>query len=218
MEAFMNEVIDAATLITILQEAAAAWSLHSDEIGRLDAVVGDGDMGITVELGCKAMTDCLANLAEEDIGKLLMKCGMQINKASPSTFGTLLASGFMEAGKAVLGRKEIGVKDLSLLGQGVINGIKKRGRAEVGEKTMIDSLVPAVEAFGQALTTGAETKTAVRVAIRAAKAGMEATVHMKAKYSRASYRQDGGIGVQDAGATAMYYLIATFGLSLAAHI
>jgi dihydroxyacetone kinase-like protein len=102
----MSEFIDTATLITILKETAAGWSRHSEEIGQLDAIVGDGDMGVTVELGSKAMIDYLANPAEEDIGKLLMKCGMQINKASPSTFGTLLASAFMEAGKAALGRRQ----------------------------------------------------------------------------------------------------------------
>ncbi|OFW56580.1 MAG: hypothetical protein A2Y75_08890 [Candidatus Solincola sediminis] len=214
----MSETVNAATLIAILKETAAGWSRHSDEIRQLDAIVGDGDMGVTVELGSKAMIDYLANPAEEDIGKLLMKCGMQVNKASPSTFGTLLASAFMEAGKAALGRKEIGVKDLSLLGQGAIDGVKKRGKAEVGEKTMIDSLVPAVGAFQHTLTKGADAKMAIEAAIKAAKAGMEATVKMKAKFSRASYRQDGGIGVQDAGATAMYYLIEAFGRSLAAYV
>lgn len=214
----MSKTVNAATLIAILKETATEWRRHSDEIRQLDAIIGDGDMGVTVELGSKAMTDYLANPAEEDIGKLLMKCGMQVNKASPSTFGTLLASAFMEAGKAALGRKGIGVKDLSLLGRGAIDGVKKRGKAEVGEKTMIDSLVPAVGAFQHALTKGAEAKAAIEAAIKAAKAGMEATVKMKAKYSRASYRQDGGIGVQDAGATAMYYLIEAFGQSLAAHV
>lgn len=214
----MSKTVDTATLIAILKETAAVWSRHSDEIRQLDAMIGDGDMGVTVELGSKAMTDYLANPAEEDIGKLLMKCGMQVNKASPSTFGTLLASAFMEAGKAALGRKEIGVEDFSLLGQRAVDGIKKRGKAEVGEKTMIDSLVPAVEAFQHALTNGADDKAAIEAAIRAAKAGMEATVKMKAKYSRASYRHDGGIGVQDAGATAMYYLIKSFCRNLIAHI
>jgi dihydroxyacetone kinase-like protein len=217
VEAFVSKTVNAATLIAILKEAAAGWKRHSDEIRQLDAITGDGDMGVTVELGSKAMTDYLANPAEEDIGKLLMKCGMQLNKANPSTFGTLLASAFMEAGKAALGRKEIDVKDLSLLGWGAIDGVKKRGKAEVGEKTMIDSLVPAVEAFQHAQTSGADDKAAIEAAIKAAKAGMEATVKMKAKYSRASYRQDGGIGVQDAGATAMYYLIEAFGRSFAAH-
>lgn len=214
----MSRTIDTATLIAVLKEAAAEWRLHSDELRRLDAVVGDGDMGVTVELGSKAMVDYLADPSEEDMGKLLMKCGMQINKASPSTFGTLLASAFMEAGKTALGRKEIQVKDLVLVGHGAVDGVKKRGKAEVGDKTMVDALVPAVDALEQALGKGAGSTAAIEAAIRAARGGAEATVKMKAKHSRASYRLDGAVGVQDAGAAAMYYLIEALGRGLIAHI
>lgn len=214
----MNQAFGVATVITILEEAAAAWSHHRDEVQQLDAIVGDGDMGVTMELSSKALSDCLANVGEEDIGKMLMKCGMQINRSSASTFGTLLASAFIEAGKAVLGRKEIEINDLLLVGQGAVDGVKKRGKAEVGEKTMMDTLVPALEAFQRALTEGTDLKAAIEVAIKGAREGMEATIKMKAKYSRASYRKDGGVGVQDAGATAMYYLIESFGHSLIARI
>jgi phosphoenolpyruvate---glycerone phosphotransferase subunit DhaL len=218
MEALVSQALSTATIITVLKGTVDAWRCHSDELRQLDAIIGDGDLGVTVELGSMAMADYLANPGEEDIGKLLMKCGMQINKSTPSTFGTLLASAFMEAGKAVLGCKEIQLKDLLLMGQRAIDGIKKRGKAEVGDKTMIDALVPAVEAFQQALAKGTEQKAAIEAAIKAARAGMEATIKMWAKHSRASYRKDGGVGVQDAGATAMYYLIESFGRSLVAHL
>ena len=171
-----------------------------------------------MELAGKAIVDYLSNPGEEDIGKLLMKCGMQINKVSPSTFGTLLASAFMEAGKAVLVRKEIEFKDMLLLGKGAIEGVKKRGKAEVGDKTMLDALVPAVEAFGEGLAAGHDNRLVLEAIVKAAKSGAEATVKMKAKYSRASYRQDGAIGLQDAGATATYYLIASFAESLKTRI
>ncbi len=210
----MSLVINTATLIDILKDTATGWSRNSDELRRLDSIAGDGDLGVTVELASKAMADYMANPNEEDIGKLLMRCGMQINKASPSTFGTLLASAFMEAGKAVLGRKEIAVNDLVLLGKGAVEGVKKRGKAEVGDKTMLDALVPAVEAFEQALAKGTDIRMALELTMKAAKAGAEATVNMKAKYSRASYRQDGAIGLQDAGATATYFLIEAFVKSL----
>ena len=206
----MSQTINAATLVDILKETASEWSRHNDELRRLDSIAGDGDLGVTVELGSKAMTDYLANPGEEDIGKLLMKCGMQINKASPSTFGTLLASAFMEAGKAVLGYQEIEFKDLLLLGNGAVNGVKKRGKAEVGDKTMLDALVPAVEVIREGLAKGNDNKVVLEGAVKAAKAGAEATVKMKAKYSRASYRPDGAVGLQDAGATATYYLIESF--------
>ena len=214
----MSRAINAVTLIAVLKETAIGWSRFTDELRRLDSITGDGDLGVTVELASKAMTDYLNNPGEEDIGKLIMKCGLQINKSSPSTFGTLLASAFMEAGKTVLGRKDIEFQDLVLVGQGAIDGVKKRGKAEVGDKTMLDSLVPAVEAYKQAVANNIDYKVAIEKATEAAKKGMEATKNMKAKYSRASYRPDGGIGVQDAGATATYYLIESFARSLITRI
>ena len=214
----MGKIITTVTLIDILKDAANGWGQHSEELRQLDSITGDGDLGVTVELASKAMTDYLNNPAEEDIGKLIMKCGMQINKSSPSTFGTLLASAFMEAGKTVLGRKEIEIKDLARVGQGAVDGVKKRGKAEVGDKTMLDALVPAVDAFQEGFTGGTDNKVVLEAVIKAAKTGAEATVKMKAKFSRASYRPDGAVGLQDAGATATYYLIESFAQSLIARI
>jgi len=214
----MSRVINTATLIDILKETASGWSRHHDELTQLDSVAGDGDLGVTVELAGKSMVDYLANPGEDDIGKILMKCGMQINKASPSTFGTLLASAFMEAGKAVLGHKEIQFKDLLPLGRSAVEGVKKRGKAEVGDKTILDALVPAVEAFGEGLAKEKDSNIILADVVKAAKAGAEATIQMKAKYSRASYRQDGAIGLQDAGATAIYYLMESFVQSLTTRI
>jgi dihydroxyacetone kinase-like protein len=209
----MSKTLNSANLKTVLKETAVEWRTHSDTLQQLDSILGDGDIGVTVDLGGKAIIECVASLSDDDIGKILMKCGMSVNKASPSTFGTLLASAFMEAGKGLTGKKEIDAKDIALAGQGAVDGIKKRGNAVVGEKTMLDSLVPAVEAYKQALANNA-----VGAATAAAKKGMEDTKNMKAKHSRASYRPDGGIGVQDAGATAMYYLIEAFGKNLVTQI
>ena len=103
-------------IIAILKEAAADFESHSEELRQLDAVIGDGDLGVTVELGSKALREYLDSPDEGNIGQLLMKCGLQFNKASPSTFGTLLASAFMGAGKAAAGQETIEIKDL---GKGV---------------------------------------------------------------------------------------------------
>lgn len=208
--------LDTKAAIPVLKETVAGLSRHAEDVRKLDAMVGDGDMGVTVELASKAVVDFLANPGEDDIGKLLMKCGMQINRMSPSTFGTLLAACFVEAGKAVLGKKELEFKDLPTLGSGAVDGLKKRGKAEAGDKTMLDALVPSLDAFQKEMSKG--EKAAVEAAIEAARNGMEATVNMKAKFSRASYRKDGGLGVQDAGATAMYFLIEALGESLLARI
>ncbi|MBN1376455.1 MAG: DAK2 domain-containing protein [Dehalococcoidia bacterium] len=207
----MNQKLSSTSLVAILQDVMSALSNHSDEVQKLDAALGDGDMGVTLQLGSKAVSEYLASVDEKDIGKLLAGCGLCFNKASSSTFGTLLASAFMESGKACMGRQEIAIEDIMLIGQGAIDGIKKRGKAEIGEKTVLDPLVPAVEAFKDELSGKSDIGLAVESAIQAAKKGLEATIEMRAKHSRASWRTDGGVGVQDAGATAMYYLIEAFG-------
>jgi dihydroxyacetone kinase-like protein len=197
-------------ITSVLAKMAADMKAHIDELRELDAVIGDGDLGITIELGIQAITGYLATSEETDIGKMLAKCGMNINKVNPSTFGTLLASAFMGAGKAVQNKTEITADDLALMGNGAIDGIKNRGKAEVGDKTMLDSLVPAVEAFRKELEKKRSITEVLKATATAAEAGMQATANMKAKLGRGSYRPDGTVGVRDGGATAMYFLIESF--------
>jgi len=203
-------------IISILTEVAADMKGHINELRDLDAIIGDGDLGITIELGANAMVSFLASANETDIGKMLASCGMSINKANPSTFGTLLAAAFLGAGKAVQNKPDITAADFVLMGNGAIDGIKNRGKAEVGDKTMLDSLVPAVEAFEKSLNKKKSTAEAMQAAVSAAEAGMQATASMRAKVGRGSYRQDGTVGVRDGGATAMYFLVESFAKYLTA--
>jgi dihydroxyacetone kinase-like protein len=196
-------------IVSILKEVAFDFKSHSEELRQLDAVIGDGDLGVTVELGSKALGEYLTSPVPDDIGQLLAQCGLQFNKASPSTFGTLLASAFMGAGKAAMGKKTIEAEDLASLADGAVDGIKKRGKAEVGDKTLLDCLVPAVEAFKKELAGGG-IDTALKATVTVAEEGMKATVPMMSKHGRASWHREKTIGVQDAGATAMYYLIESF--------
>ena len=205
-------------MVSLLKEIAADFEGHSEELRQLDAVIGDGDLGVTVELGSKALREYLVSPDEANIGQLLAKCGLQFNKASPSTFGTLLASAFMGAGKAAMGKEKIEIEDLGLMADGAIDGIKKRGKAEIGDKTMLDCLVPSVEAFKKDLAGGATPEAALKAALTAAEEGMKATVPMMSKHGRASWHREKTIGVQDAGATAMYYLIEPFVRRLTARI
>lgn len=203
-------MITATNIASVLKMVAADLESHREELRQLDAVIGDGDLGVTIELGSRAIREYLDSPDEGNIGQLLAKCGTQFNKASPSTFGTLLASAFMEAGKTSLGKKQIDIKDLALMGDSAIEGLKKRGKAEIGDKTMLDCLAPAVEAFKKGLVDGSDSKIAFEAAVTAAGEGMRATTSMMAKHGRASWHREKTIGVQDAGATAMYYLIESF--------
>ena len=212
----VNIKLTFSDIVTILQKVAIDIKEHIGELRELDAASGDGDLGITVELGANTMTAYLNAPDESDVGKMLAKLGMNANKANPSTFGTLLASAFIGAGKAMQEKTEITASDLVLMGLGAIDGIKKRGKADVGDKTMLDALMPAVETFKRGLDGGKDIITALKESVTAAQAGMLATANMKAKFGRASYRQDGCVGVRDGGATAMYFLIESFSRHLIA--
>jgi phosphoenolpyruvate---glycerone phosphotransferase subunit DhaL len=199
-----------ADLISILIKVAGDMKGHVDQLRELDAVMGDGDLGVTIGMGSDAMIAYLAASDETDLGKMLVKCGMNVNKVNPSTFGTLQASAFMAGGKAVMNKTEITAADLILMGNGAIEGIKKRGKAEVGDKTMLDSLVPAVESFQKDFNEKANIDEALKAAVSAAEAGMLTTDNMKAKFGRGSWRPDGTVGKRDGGATAFYFMIESF--------
>jgi len=207
MEITMTDnYMNAKDMVAAIKGIASDTKLHIDELRELDAVTGDGDLGITIDLGCNSIASSIDSFAEDDIGKLLGKCALNINKVCPSTFGTLVASALLSAGQATRGKSSIDINDLVQMGYAAIDGIKKRGKAEVGDKTMLDSLVPSVTEFERLIKEG-NISQAFSGAALAAKSGMEATKNMKAKFGRAAWRQDGSIGMRDPGATAMYYLI-----------
>jgi len=203
----VTESFTASDVASLLVEVANDLESDSEELRALDAAIGDGDLGITVQLASKAMRDCVASSTETVVGRLIAQCGMSINKASPSTFGTLLASAFLAAGKAAQDKDRIDQHDLVLLGEAAVEGVKKRGKAEVGEKTMLDCLVPAVEAFKASTEGGSNLSHALQRAVTAAEAGLESTVNMQSQHGRASWHGEKTVGVQDAGATAVYRLI-----------
>jgi dihydroxyacetone kinase-like protein len=202
--------IDAPRIIAILEQVSGDLKSHAEELRELDAQLGDGDLGITVELASQAITDYLKTTGETDIGKILAQCAMNINQASPSTFGTILSSAFMGGAKAAMGKTQLGLEDFTAIGEGAVENIMKRGKANTGDKTVLDSLVPAVEALKKEIATGAIEREAISAAVKAAEDGMKATVNMKAKFGRAQWFKDGSAGIQDGGATAMYYLIKSF--------
>jgi dihydroxyacetone kinase-like protein len=198
----------------MLKETASELQAHAEELRQLDSVIGDGDLGVTVNLFSKAISEYMASVSETDVGRFLAQCGLYLNRANPSTFGTVLALAFMGAGKKVTGKKTIGISDLVLIGEGAVEKIQERGKARVGDKTVLDSLVPAVETLKKELESDAHPKSAITAAVKAGEYGMKATVNMRADVGRAKMFQDRSIGIQDGGATAMYYLMESFARKL----
>lgn len=175
----------------------------------LDAAAGDGDLGITMSKGFAAANKAAAQYAEEDAGRLLMLAGMAIAREAPSTLGTLLASGFMKGGKEVSGKQALALDDTTHLLEGFLKGIMERGKAQPGEKTIIDALLPALDAL-LAASADWSIAQAWAIALQAAEVGLESTKHMKAIHGRAAYRGENSIGMVDPGATVGVMIVRAF--------
>ena len=194
-------------VLFVLDKMCSDLSAQKDTLRELDAEIGDGDLGITLELGCRSLKEGLAALQDSDIGTILARSGMNFTKAASSTFGILLGSFFMGAGRPVMKQKTIGLQDLVDIAESAEQALRNRGKAEVGDKTMLDALVPAVQVIKEANDADKDMGEALDAAVEAAEAGMKSTIPLKSKHGRAAWQGEKTIGVQDAGATATYLII-----------
>jgi dihydroxyacetone kinase-like protein len=178
---------------------------HANKLNRLDAAIGDGDMGVTVRIGAQAVLETLGNPSDADLATLLSRAGMAFNRAAASTTGALLATAGMRAGKVAKDENAV-TMDLPLLARMVAaaeTGIRERGKAQRGDKTLLDALIPASEALTQAANEGVGLREAGRRALIAAQCGCEETVAMRSRIGRAGWIGERTIGQPDPGATAV---------------
>lgn len=168
---------------------------------ELDAAMGDGDLGLTMEKAFKAANNSLANFPETDIGKALVNAAMAMAHEAAATMGTLFASGLMHAGKSVAKKEELSAPDLIVMGESMVEGIARRGKAKLGDKTILDSLIPAVKALDEGLKKEENLDKALKMAVKAADEGVEKTKEMVSKFGRAHYYGEKSRGKQDPGAT-----------------
>lgn len=197
------ETLTKQDIIEIIRLLGEKMPGHKDELRELDAQLGDGDLGITVELGTEAMAAGVEELLDQDTGMVLARSGMTFNQAGASTFGAIFATALMSAGKQIQDQDEIALADLAEMFDAAIEGVKERGGAEPGEKTILDVLIPMSEALQAAVEEGLDLEEAVSSAHEACQVGLEATKDMKGKHGRAGWLKDKSIGVQDPGSTAI---------------
>lgn len=201
----------------ISKENILAWiNLLADEINdnkeyltELDSQIGDADHGINMSRGFKKVQEKLPDLEEKDIGGVLKGVGMALVSSVGGASGPLYGTFFMKAGGAVDGKQEINLAELAELFSAGYEGVKSRGKAQPGEKTMLDAMEPALGALNAAAEDGKTVADALVDAMQAAEAGMEATTDMKATKGRASYLGERSIGHKDPGATSTYLLFKT---------
>lgn len=192
--------------------ASNIFAEKKDELCEMDANMGDGDLGLTMSKGFGALPDLIAeNLDENNIGMTLVKAGMKMAAVVPSTMGTLMSSGVMEGGKKLKDKKSIGKQELVDFLEGYVEGIKKRGKCETGERTLLDSIFPAFESAKEALSARKNLKEIMEAAIDGAKKGVEATKEMQSKYGKAVVFAAKAKGIPDQGAMAGLYLLEGLG-------
>lgn len=188
-------------LAEVISAVAADMIARHDELNRLDAAAGDGDLGNTVEIAAHAVRAAVEASGDADPAVLLRQCGTDVATAAPSTTGTLTARGMLGAARAIgTAGSEPPVK-LVYLGFGAaLAAIQAAGKAAPGDKTMIDALMPAVAALREQSEAGAQLPDALSAAATAARLGAEQTKSMTAKAGRARWLAERSQGAEDAGA------------------
>ncbi len=151
----------------------------------------------------------LPAVEDKDVGTILKTAGMALVSSVGGASGPLYGTAFMQAGMAAAGKRELTAQDLLAILEAALKGVIMRGRASLGDKTMVDVLTPAIDAMREALENGADLKEALNHATDAAEEGMKATIPLIARKGRASYLGERSIGHQDPGATSSYLLIRT---------
>ncbi len=190
-----------------LSRAAAALARESGRLNDLDQAMGDGDIGITLEKIGVALQEYAASTPVGDVGKWLGKAGMEANKAGSSSFGTLLATALMRAGKSAAGKSEVTADDLVLMFRAAAEGMQERGKANLGDKTVLDAIFPAVDAFTAALQQAPDLAAAGRAALSAAEAGRDAVTPLRSRIGRASWLGERSEGLLDPGCEAFVVVL-----------
>jgi phosphoenolpyruvate---glycerone phosphotransferase subunit DhaL len=187
---------------------AAEVEANKEYLTQLDAAVGDGDHGINMQRGMAAVLVKVDTPTEgQDIGVLLKTVGMTLVSTVGGAGGPLYGTLFLQMGTAVSGKEELGPDDWAAALEAAITGVQARGKAEPGDKTMIDALIPGRDALKAALAEGATFPDALRKSADAAEQGMQDTVPLVARKGRASYLGERSAGHQDPGATSSHLLL-----------
>ncbi len=196
-------------IIQWLQAVAVVLEQNKDYLTELDAAIGDADHGINMNRGFQKVVSQLSSVADQDIGSILKTVSMTLISSVGGASGPLYGTLFLRASTAVAGKSELSDEDLVALLQAGVDGVVQRGKANLGDKTMLDALSPASDAFKQAVSKGTSTQAALQQAVAAAEQGMKDTIPLVAKKGRASYLGDRSANHQDPGATSTYLILKT---------
>ena len=202
----MRTTITSEDWLAIFQKMADDLEAAKDQLNDLDAAVGDGDQGVTMTIGFRAVREALPGLRGQDVGTIVSRVGLTFNGKAASTIGALFATGCMRAGKEARGKSEVDLPDLARMVEAALAGIKERGKAEIGDKTVLETLVPLSHELSAAAAEGMPLDAALQRSLVAAEEGMKSTIPLRSKIGRSSWLADRTVGQQDPGATSFYLM------------
>jgi len=182
---------------------------QKDYLTQLDSAIGDADHGINLDRGFTAAAAELNTNAPSDISATFKTVAMTLIRTVGGASGPLYGTFFLRASTACVGKSELQAPDLAAAFEAGVDGIIQRGKAQLGDKTMLDTLIPAVQAMQHALQEDADVRRMLEEGTDAAEHGMQATIPLQARKGRASYLGERSIGHQDPGATSAYLLLKT---------
>ncbi|MCX2732310.1 dihydroxyacetone kinase subunit DhaL [Saccharopolyspora sp. NFXS83] len=200
----------ATDVIGALRAGAAAVSAHRDELIQLDRVIGDADHGENMDRGFRAVVSKLDTAVPETPGAVLKQVATTLISTVGGASGPLYGTAFLRAAAAVGDALELDGPAVAAALQAGLDGVVARGKAVAGDKTMVDALIPAVDAAKAAAADGAGPARVLAVAAEAAKSGAEATEPLVARKGRASYLGERSAGHVDPGARSTALLLSAF--------
>lgn len=196
-------------VLNIISNISEVIEANKQYLTDLDAAIGDADHGINLDRGFKAVKEKMPQFSDKDIGTILKNVGMVLVSTVGGASGPLYGTFFMRMGNAVSGKSTIDDNEIVAMFEAGLSGIKERGRAQAGDKTMIDAIEPALNELKKSLEDGLKFNEALNIAVNASYNGVEMTKKIAARRGRASYLGDRSIGHQDPGATSAYLMIKT---------
>jgi len=203
----MSEIIDSEAFLLAIERVSKSLIANSDYLTSLDQAMGDGDMGITFAKIGEALLTYIQNPPVGDLGKYLAGAGMAANKVAPSTMGTLTSTALMRAGKVIMGKEELSLADLAEMLEAGFIGMQERGKANLGDKTVLDAMYPASQALKASLKDGLTLSEAGKLALSAAENGKNSVTPFRSKVGRASWVGERTEGLPDPGCTVFVLIL-----------
>jgi len=201
-------------MIKWLERFAALLAENKDHLTQLDSAIGDADHGANMDRGFKAVLGKKTEFQGKDIATVFKTVAMTLISTVGGASGPLYGTFFLQAGLLAAGKSSISAEEFGALLEKGLNGVIQRGKANPGDKTMIDAMQPAIEAYRKAVQGGESLDGALKKAAKSSREGMKATIPLVAKKGRASYLGERSAGHQDPGSTSTALLFQAAAESL----